>query len=752
VPTIAQVEPLTTARALRGPFDYLIPDRLRDAVVVGSTLVVPFARRELLGVVTALAETSAIPPARLLAPLRTVGPGVPTDLVDLAAWIAAEYCSTPARALTLMLPPGLAGGTRPSTRLVAALTPAGAAALAGQTLPAGQTSLAGQTLPAGQTPPAAAAAAAAPPRLTPAQRATLQRLHDRGPLHAGELDFDLPRLRRLAARGLVTVEAEIVGRRPEHRPLGARRSGAVELNSAQAGALASVEEALAGRAHEAFLLHGVTGSGKTEVYLRAAATALAQGRGVIVLVPEIGLTPQTVGRFLERFGDTVAVLHSGLGVGERHDEWLRLRSGDARICVGPRSAVFAPIDRLGLVIVDEEHDPSYKHEGDPRYDARHVADRRAAEAGAVLVVGSATPRPESYHRLTRLRLPSRVDGRRLPDVEVLDMVGVSGALHPETSAALADLRRTGGKAIVLLNRRGWSNYVFCGLCGRVWGCPQCDVSLVLHRADGLIACHHCGHREPTPTRCPDCRSTSVGRRGVGTERLEHEFTKALGSSAAGAPAFPIFRLDGDVAATKGRAASVLRRFEAAPAGVLVGTQMVAKGHDFDGVGLGVVLDADATLRFPDFRSEERTFALVAQLAGRTGRGGGATGRVLVQTLDPRASSIAFAADHDSDGFLAVELGRRRALGYPPHGELIRIVCSSESPAAPMQAATQLKRDLEIPGAVLRGPAPLFRLRGRDRVQLVVKGGERRAAVAAVGAAVNRLGRREIAISVDVDPQ
>jgi primosomal protein N' (replication factor Y) len=746
VPTIAQVEPLTTARSLRGPFDYLIPDRLLDSVAVGSTLVVPFAHRQMLGVVVGLADDSDVPPGRLLAPLRSVGPGVPPDLVDLAAWIAAEYCSTPARALSLMTAPGTAGGTRVKTRLVAELTLAGAAALTPGGAPGA---------PAALTPPGARALprpATPRVRLTPPQRATLERLRDQGPMHAGDVDFDVPRLRRLAGRGLVTVEPQVVGRRPEHLPLGARRPGAVELDAAQAAALARVEDGLHKRVHTSFLLHGVTGSGKTEVYLRAAATALHQGRGVIVLVPEIGLTPQTVGRFLERFGDTVAVLHSGLGVGERHDEWLRLRTGDARICVGPRSAVFAPIDRLGLVVIDEEHDPSYKHEGDPRYDARNVAEHRAAQAGAVLVAGSATPRPESYHRLDRLRLPTRVDGRRLPDVEILDMVGVPGALHPQTSEALADLRRIGGKAIVLLNRRGWSNYVFCGLCGRVWGCPQCDVSLVLHRADGLIACHHCGHREPTPTRCPDCRSTSVGRRGLGTERLEHEFTAALGGGPPGSPAFPIFRLDGDVAATKGRAAGVLRRFEAAPAGVLVGTQMVAKGHDFDGVGLGVVLDADATLRFPDFRSEERTFALVAQLAGRTGRGKGATGRVLVQTLDPRASSIAFAADHDSDGFLAAELGRREALGYPPHGELIRIVCSSESPDAPMRAALQLKGDLTIPGATLRGPAPLFRLRGRDRVQLVVKGGERRVAVAAVGAAVNRLARRDIAISVDVDPQ
>ena len=718
VPRIAQVEPLTTARGLRGPFDYLIPDDLYDSLAVGSTLVVPFARRQLLGIVVGLAESSEIATDRLLAPLRTVGPGVPDDLVALASWIAAEYCSTRARALSLMLPPGTAAGTRALTRLVAELTPAGADALA--------------------TPSV---------RLTLTQRTALERLREAGPMTAGHSGLDLGGLKRLAGRGLVAIERRVVGRRPEHLPLGARRPATVELDAAQAAALEIVGAALGEAGHSSFLLHGVTGSGKTEVYLRAAGLALAQGRGVIVLVPEIGLTPQTVGRFLERFGDTVAVLHSGLGAGERYDEWLRLRSGEARICVGPRSAVFAPIERLGLIIVDEEHDPSYKHEGDPRYDARHVAERRADRAGAVLVAGSATPRPESYLRLKRLRLPTRVDGRPLPGVEVLDMVGVGGALHPRTSEALSDLCRAGGKAIVLLNRRGWSNFVFCGSCGRVWGCPQCDVSLVLHRAEGLLACHHCGHREPTPVRCPDCGSTSVGRRGLGTERLEHELAAALGGDR-----YPVFRLDGDVATTKGRAATVLRRFEAAPAGVLVGTQMVAKGHDFDGVGLGVVLDADATLRFPDFRSEERTFALVAQLAGRAGRGPGGRGQVLVQTLDPRASSIAFAADHDSDGFLAGELGRRKALGYPPYGELIRIVCSSESPEVPMAAGRMLREELDVPGATLLGPAPLFRLRGRDRAQLVVKGGERRAAVAAVGSAVDGLGRRDVAISVDVDPQ
>jgi primosomal protein N' (replication factor Y) len=411
--------------------------------------------------------------------------------------------------------------------------------------------------------------------------------------------------------------------------------------------------------------------------------------------------------------------------------------------------VFAPVLDLGLVIVDEEHEGSYKHEGDPRYDARTVAQRRAAQSGAVLVLGSATPRPESVIAFKRLRLPERVDRRPLPAVEVLDMRGRHEPLHPETRIALSDLRRGGGKAIVLLNRRGWSNFLSCRACGRVWLCPNCEVALVLHRQRSFVACHHCGHRQPVPSRCPACASVSVARHGAGTERIEHELRAALGGDA-----FPIFRLDAD-AATLDRRASTLQRFEAAPAGVLVGTQMVAKGHDFPDVSLGVVLDADQTLRFPDFRAEERTFALITQLAGRTGRGASG-GRVFVQTLAPEARAIAFATRHDSEGFVADELARRRALSYPPYATLIRIVCSAEEDRLATETAAAIAADLRgLPGVVL-GPAPLFRLRGRARSQLVIKSRERHGAIDAVGAAVDRLApaaaRRGATLSVDVDPQ
>ena len=484
--------------------------------------------------------------------------------------------------------------------------------------------------------------------------------------------------------------------------------------------------------------------------MAAVAATLARDRGAIVLVPEIALTPQIVARFRARFGDTVAVLHSGLTVAERRGAWLALRHGEARICVGPRSAVFAPLDPLGLLVIDEEHDGSYKNEGDPGYDARRVAELRAGAAGVPLVLGSATPRPESVAGdAVHLRLSHRVDDRPLPPVELLDMRGARHPLHPRTHAALGDVRARGEKAIVLLNRRGWSNFLSCRECGHAWICDRCDVTLVLHRRDATLACHHCGRREPVPERCTACGSTAIGRHGAGTERIEHELTASLG-----APDFPIVRLDADTTGPRGRLDALLAQFAAAPAGILLGTQLVAKGHDFPDVALAVVIDADAALRFPDFRAEERTFALVAQLAGRAGRGTDA--RVLVQTLVPDAPAIARAAHHDSDGFLAGELERRRAVGYPPFAHMVRVVCSSERPGAADAAAQALREAIDLPGERVLGPAPLFRLRGRERSQVVVRAGDRRRAAHAVGAAVAAVagtpaGRRA-AISVDVDPR
>jgi primosomal protein N' (replication factor Y) len=686
---IAKVEPLTTTRRLSGPFDYLLPEAPVD---VGSVVRVPFGRQALDGVVVGLADGSELPAERLMAPTAVRNDAVPPDLVDLALWMAAEYCSTPARALSLVLPPP----GRERTRLWAART---AEALDGH-------------------------------RLTDRQRALLTRL-------PGPAGGDLGALRRLEARGLVAIAPRARRRAPRTNAVADR---AVALTPEQA---AAVEAVRAGGRH---LLHGVTGSGKTEVYLRAAAEALARGRGVIVLVPEIALTPQTVARFQARFGDTVALLHSALSDGERYDEWRRLRSGEARIAVGPRSAAFAPVADLGLVVIDEEHDASFKHEGDPRYDARRVAEERARRAGATLLAGSATPRPETWHALPRLRLPERIDARPLPPVRVLDMREARTPLHPLTRRALAAAQ----KSIVLLNRRGWSNFLTCRSCGKVWECPRCEVALVLHCAEGAIACHHCGHRERVPHRCDACGSLAVARYGAGTERIEAELRETLD--------VPVFRLDADTATAKDAVPELLARFHAAPAGLLLGTQMVAKGHDFLDVTLGVVLDADSTLRFPDFRAEERTFALIAQLAGRAGRGPRG-GRVLVQTTAPDAPAIAAATRHDAAGFLAGELERRRALRYPPFADLIRIVASAEAAEPARSAAGRVAAAIAAgtgEATEVLGPAPLFRLRGRERWQVVVKTTERAPAVRATAAAVDAAARdralRQVAFSVDVDPQ
>jgi primosomal protein N' (replication factor Y) (superfamily II helicase) len=520
-----------------------------------------------------------------------------------------------------------------------------------------------------------------------------------------------------------------------------------ELSETQARALERIAEA-ASSGGGAFLLHGATGSGKTEVYLRACEATLAAGRGAIVLVPEIALTPQALGRFRARFGERVAVLHSGLTEAERRDERERIASGAAPVVVGARSAVFAPLPRLGLVCVDEEHDASYKHESDPRYDARAVAAKRAALEGAVAVFGSATPRPESWGRLERLELGGRLAGP-LPRVRLVDLRREAG--YPLSAPLLAELGALadgGGKAILLLNRRGVAPALHCRACGLTVRCPSCDVALTLH-ADGRLHCHHCGRREPAPQLCPACGAAEVARLGAGTERLEAELSERL-------PELERFRLDADTAGHPGRLAEILERFAASERGVLLGTQMVAKGHHFEGVALAAVVDADTAMALPDFRAEERTFQLVTQLAGRSGRD--APGRVLVQTYQPDARPIALAARHDVEEFLAGELERRRELGYPPFRHLVRVVVSGEGPSGPRRVLDELRGELEraaVDGDLL-GPAPLLRLRGRSRVQLLAKTPSPRPLASLVGrllaSAAPAMRRDGLSASVDVDPQ
>jgi primosomal protein N' (replication factor Y) (superfamily II helicase) len=554
-----------------------------------------------------------------------------------------------------------------------------------------------------------------------------------------------------AGRTLALVAPHVRKRRVEKPSPVARESlpGAVrpapEPTGPQRAAVSRIAAALdAGGGH--FLLYGATGSGKTEVYLRACEEALARGRGAIVLVPEIALAPQTLARFTARFGDRVAVLHSSLAESERRDERERVATGEARVVVGARSAIFAPVRDLGVVCIDEEHDASYKQEADPRYDARTVAAKRAALEKAVAVYGSATPRPESWETLERLELGGRI-AAALPPVQVVDLRREPGyPLSAPLMAGLDQISREGGKAILLLNRRGVAPAIHCRACGTTRRCENCDIALVLH-GDGQLHCHHCSAVQPALEHCPACGSPDLARIGAGTQRLERELAEHF-------PELERIRLDADAAARPGALAEALAHFATTDRAVLLGTQMVAKGHDFSGVALAAVVDADTGMALPDFRAEERTFQLITQLAGRSGRE--APGRVIVQTFQPDSVAVEYAARHDVERFLASELERRRELGYPPFQHLVRVLVAGDDPVPVERLLGELRTGLEGVGADLLGPAPLLRLRGRHRSQLVAKTHTPRAVagraarlLAAASVAMRRAG---LTAAVDVDPQ
>jgi len=539
-------------------------------------------------------------------------------------------------------------------------------------------------------------------------------------------------------------------RRKEQAPPGERQALAdeserPELTVEQREALERVTAGLDSSGGH-FLLYGETGSGKTEVYLQACAAALARGRTAIVLVPEIALTPQTLGRFQARFGNAVALLHSGLTEAERRDERERIARGEARVVVGARSAVFAPLRDVGVICVDEEHDQSYKQESDPRYDARTVAAKRAALEDAVAIYGSATPRPESWEKLDRLELGGRLGGS-LPGVRVVDLRREAG--YPLSAPLLKELgaiEEDGGKAILLLNRRGIAPALHCRACGTTLRCPLCDVALVLH-ADGesQLRCHHCDHAEAAPESCRTCGSVDLARIGAGTQRLERELAKQL-------PRLVPIRLDADTAQKPEALAATLRLFAETDRAVLLGTQMVAKGHHFSGVSLAAVIDADTALGVPDFRADERTFQLLTQLAGRSGRD--APGRVLIQTFQPDSRPVELAARHDVPRFLTGELERRRELGYPPARHLVRVLVTGPEPGPVTRALEEVRGGLG--GTDVLGPAPLFRLRGRHRAQLVAKTDEPRRVAARAGqllaAAAPAMRKAGLTAVVDVDPQ
>lgn len=563
--------------------------------------------------------------------------------------------------------------------------------------------------------------------------------------------------KKLSAKGMLVLERvevrhdpfadQIIPPDPNH-----------ELTDEQQAVLGRIHGALEESKFAAFLLHGITGSGKTEVYLKAIARVIDQGATALVLVPEISLTPQLASRFRARFGESVAVLHSGLKDSQRLDQWRRIRSQELPIVVGARSAIFAPLKNLRMIIVDEEHDGSFKQEEGVRYNARDLALVRAHRVGAVAVLGSATPSMESYHgqeegRLELLELRKRPTPSPLPSVELVDLkqfrTGKHGVFSSKLAEAVAATVEAKGQVILFLNRRGYAPLVICSDCGETFQCEHCSVSLTHHRGTRRLVCHYCGYAIPLPPKCPACQKDELDLRGFGTERIEQALLQRW-------PELRVGRLDRDTASSDGLT-TILDRFSRREFDVLVGTQMVTKGHDFPGVTLVGVICADLGLQFPDFRAAERTFQLMTQVAGRAGRGD-SPGRVLIQTFSPEHSSLAMAREHDYLGFYRYEVAARRELGYPPSGYLISIRIDGEDVERVVRSAGQLAGDCSTlareHSVQLLGPseAPLQRLKGRTRWLLLLKGanrvGIRKVARMALSAKSADPGVR---ITVDVDP-
>jgi primosomal protein N' (replication factor Y) len=585
-----------------------------------------------------------------------------------------------------------------------------------------------------------------------------------GALPAAELNAGA--IAALARDGLVTVTQEAVRRAPSEPGFGGEETSAQTPTPEQAEALQAVAQAAAAGGGEV-LLHGVTGSGKTEVYIQAIQSLRERGKSATVLVPEISLTPQLLGRFRARFGDDLALLHSAIGSGERFDEWHRIRSGQAWIVVGARSAVFAPCRSLGLIIIDEEHERAYKQDRPPRYDARTVAAERCRREGAVLLLGSATPSVETYYRFKEgeahrriVELTRRIDDRPLPEVELVDMreetkLGRTGTFSRQLMEGIGDCLLAGNQAILFLNRRGFSTFVMCRECGFSLRCPDCAVSLTYHYGTKRMLCHHCDHTERVPDTCPSCGGIEVGFHGLGTERVADQVQRDF-------PDARIVRMDRDTTATKGAHGGILREFASGNANILVGTQMIAKGLDLPNVTLVGVLNADVGLNRPDFRAAEHTFQLLAQVAGRAGRAG-KPGRVIVQTYNPDHYAIRWASEHDYASFYYEELERRREVRgspYPPFGYLLAVHLSDADEDAAAARATRLGHavrelvEAEAPEVTVGGPAPapLSKLRGRYRWLMVPRGPERAKLRELVVRAIRSLSKADqAAIYLDLDP-
>lgn len=756
------------------PFTYALPETLRHRVRPGSRVLVPFGPRRLTGVVVNCHDQPPAMATREASRLVDAEPVLDAELLALGRWIAGYYCAPLGEVLRGMLP--LAGDVRwakvwsltdsgrdaarqlvldsepgdPVTEVLRLLErrPLTAAYLA-RAFPLADKTI--RSLERRGFVVAEQVAAARDPLRAPAERLRVElgcaprraklkkaerELQAFLELHPGSHNLkDLenlvrnasPAARALARKGVVSLEAEPIALRvsPASTP---RR-----LNTAQQGAFDQIRRGLDEARFHAFLLHGVTGSGKTEVYLNAIEAVLRQGRSALLLVPEIALTPAMAGQFLARFPDRVAILHSAFTDVERSEEWRRIRSGAASVVVGTRSGVFAPVRNLGLIVVDEEHDGSYKQEETPRYHGRDVAVVRAHDAGACVLLGSATPSLESRYnaesgKYTLLELPARIEERPMPTVELIDMrqefleTRRQATFSRKLTAALAERLANHEQTIILLNRRGFSSFVACRACGERVECVNCSVTLTFHKRDRRLLCHYCGYAQKPPSACPKCSSDHIYFLGLGSERVEEELHRDF-------PAARIARLDRDTATGGRRFETILNGFRKGDYDILVGTQMIAKGHDIPNVTLVGVISADMGLGVPDFRAAERTFQLLTQVAGRAGRGS-VPGIVLIQTIQPDHYAIRLAAAQDYAAFYEKELAFRRALHYPPFSAMANVLVRGEKKEVALGMSTSLARLFTPPPDKLRvlGPAeaPVARLRNEYRYQFLIKAASRRA--------------------------
>jgi primosomal protein N' (replication factor Y) len=725
-------------------FSYIVPPELLPKVRRGARVLVDFGRRKELAVVLELGHEAPDVPEAKLKSLRAVvdpEPVLEDELLGFLQELARYYIAPIGAVIELALP---------------AVERSAANALSGQeaftTRALGRLVFSARAVPGAVTPT----------RMSEQAGALLEHLRAHGPQSVPELSKTWPSARALVKRleALSLVSLERVEAHPDPFFAEVARDVPPELTPPQAAAVERLTSTLENRGKQAFLLDGVTASGKTEVYLRAVERALTLGRGAIVLVPEIALTPQLVTRFRARLGDRIAVLHSGLTDVQRHAMWRALRHGELKVAVGARSALFAPVPDLGLVCVDEEHDGSFKQEEGVRYHARDMALLRAHRAGAVCVLGSATPSLSSIAlaasgRLEILKLPARARSTALlPEVEIVDLRSVGAGPGGDRLLSLTLFRALEAclarreQAILFLNRRGFSPSLICGSCGQIVRCPNCSVSLTVHRARGeSLQCHYCDYLVEVPKRCGKCGAAKLTEEGSGTERIEVTLQQQL-------PTARIARLDRDAAAgAKGE--RILDRVRAGEVDILVGTQMVTKGHDLPNVTLVGVLNADSALSMPDFRASERTFHLLVQVAGRAGRGD-APGRVLIQTRQPEHPAISFALRHDVPGFIEREMHDRKELGFPPFSRLalVRFDALDEG-----QALSECGRIAAIARAACPAgvevlgpsPAPLSRLRNRYRFRFLLRAAERKPLRDALLAVARSSVQRLVRMAIDVDP-